>query len=99
MFGGSCLQECGALVGDSFESCIRKSKMAAILPAKSSGQSKMAAIVLAKISGYITARAIQDGSRKQSDLVPIEILSILIQMNTSIDLQYGFRNVNTLIFR
>ena len=33
--------------------------MAAILPAKISGQSKMAAIVLAKISGYITARAIQ----------------------------------------
>ena len=57
-FCGSCPQECGALVGDSFESCTRKSKMAAILPAKISGQSKMAAIVLAKISGYITARAI-----------------------------------------
>ena len=79
MFGGSCLQECGALVGDSFESCIRKSKMAAILPAKSSGQSKMVAIVLAKISGYITARAIQDGSRKQFDLVPIEMLTLIFR--------------------
>ena len=54
------------------------------------GDSKMVAIALVKISGYNTPRGIQDGSC-QFDLVSIYgILAIVIQMNKSIELQYGF---------
>ena len=57
--------------------------------------SKMAAIALAKISGYNNPRGIQDGSW-QFDLVRIYgILAFAIQMNTSIDLQYGFTKANS----
>ena len=50
----------------------------------------MVAIALGKISGYNTPRGIQDGSC-QFDLVRIYgILAIVIQMNKSIELQYGF---------
>ena len=76
------------------------SKMAASLPAIIYGDSKMTTIAIAKISGYNTPRGTQDGSR-QFDLVSIfGILAIVIQMNTSIDLPYGFTKANSsLIFR
>ena len=76
------------------------SKMAARLPAMIYGDSKMTTIAVAKISGYYTPCGIQDGSR-QFDLVRIfGILAFVIQINTSIDLPYGFTEANSsMIFR
>ena len=76
------------------------SKIAASLPAMIYVDSKMTAIALAKISGYNNPHGIQDGSW-QFDLVCIYgILAFAIQINTSIDLHYGFTKANSsLIFR
>ena len=38
---------------------------------------------------------VQDGGRGEHDMVSVFIVSILIQMNTSIHLRYCFRNLDS----
>ena len=56
-------------------------------------KSKMAAVVTTRIYGYFCAH-VQDGGDER-DKVFISVLSILIQINTSINLRYCFRKLNT----
>ena len=56
-------------------------------------KSKMTAVVTTRIYGYFCTH-VQDGGDER-DKVFISILSTLIQINTSINLRYCFRKLNT----
>ena len=55
----------------------------------------MAAIVSLKDLWVFFMHIVQDGGQGELDMVSIFILSILIQMSTSIQLHYCFRKLNS----